>query len=97
MRDDQMMDGILRTAMAAPQPEMSPTFAQDVLRRTAPRRLAPGARVAMWAYAVVSAAVCVWMMRDLPVAVTATAMVAQAVVALGVRLRSAGVFRRRSA
>lgn len=85
MRDDEMMDGMLRAAMSAPPPEMSATFSREIERRTAPMRLQPGARVVMWSYAIVSVALCVWAMRDLPVVITTAAIVAQAIVAVGLR------------
>lgn len=85
MRDDEMMDGMLRAAMSAPPPAVSPAFSQAVLRRTTPRRLTPAGRVAMGVYALVSVALCVWTMRDLPVVITTAAIVAQAIVAVGLR------------
>jgi hypothetical protein len=83
MRDDEMMDEILRAAMSAPPPTLPSAFEQDVQRRTAPRRLTPGARVVMWSYTAVSVALCVWGMLDLPVALSAVAIVSQAIVAVG--------------
>lgn len=85
MRDDERIDGVLRAAMSVSPPEMSPAFAQDVQRRTAPMRLSPGARLVMWGYTGVSLGGCVWLLRDVPFVVTAIAITIQAVVAVGLR------------
>ncbi|MBM3749858.1 MAG: hypothetical protein FJW21_01575 [Acidimicrobiia bacterium] len=91
MRDDELKDGmdgmdaLLRAAMSDPAPVASPTFAQDVVRHTTPRRVTGAGRIVLYAYAVVAVALCVWLMRDLPVAVTAVALVANAVMAVALR------------
>lgn len=85
MVDDKTMEELLRAAMTVPQPEASPTFVRDVMRRTAPRRLSGSGRLVLWAYALVSVTLCVWVMRDLPVAVTAVALAVEAVVAVALR------------
>ena len=86
MRDDEMMDGMLRTAMSGRAPEVSPTFERDVMRRTAPRRLTVTGRVVVCAYALASVALCAWVLRDLPVAITALALVVEAVAAVALRI-----------
>lgn len=88
MRDDELMDemdSVLRAAMSAPAPEASPAFEQDVLRRTTPWRVSGAGRIALYAYACVAIALCVWLMRDLPAVVTAVALVANAVAAVALR------------
>lgn len=85
MRDDDMkdgMDGLLRATMSESAPAPSPTFEQDVMRRTAPWRVTRAGRIAVYAYAVVAIALCVWLMRDLPLAVSAVALVANGVAAV---------------
>lgn len=91
MRDDELKDGmdgmdaLLRAAMSEPAPVASPTFAQDVVRHTTPRRVTGAGRIVLYAYTLVAVALCVWLMRDLPVAVTAVALVANAVAAVALR------------
>ncbi len=41
MHDDDAMDRLLRDAMAADAPRLSPAFDARVLRRVRPRRLTP--------------------------------------------------------
>ena len=67
MHDDEVMDRLLRDAMAAEVPRLSPAFDARVLRRVRPRRLPPMGRLVIAAYAVVAAATAVWLMRDLPI------------------------------
>ena len=66
MHDDDVMDRLLREAMAADAPRLSPGFDDRVLRRVRPRRLTPLGRAAMIAYAVAAAVATAWLMRDLP-------------------------------
>lgn len=63
MHDDDVMDRLLREALAADAPRLSPGFDDRVMRSVRPRRLTPLGRAAMIAYAVAAAA---WLMRDLP-------------------------------
>ncbi|MEW6321630.1 MAG: hypothetical protein AB1635_11160 [Acidobacteriota bacterium] len=91
MPDDDAMDRLLRMALAAEIPELSPGFDARVLRRVRPRRLTPRGQAVLALYALVAAAASVWLMRDLPVAfiaaaVTACAGVAAATSAYGRRL-----------
>ena len=67
MHDDDVMDRLLKDAMAADAPQLSPAFDARVMRRVRPRRLTTMGRVVIAAYAVVAAATAVWLMRDLPV------------------------------
>ena len=71
--------------MSGPAPDVSPTFEGDVLRRTAPRRLTGAGRFVVCAYALASVALCMWVMRDLPVAITAAALIVEAVAAVALR------------
>src|SRR5262245_25203669 len=64
MHDDEMMDGLLRDAMTAEAPRLSPGFDARVLRRVRPRRLTSIGRAALAAYVVVAVAATVWLMRD---------------------------------
>ena len=66
MHDDDVMDRLLRDAMAADAPQLSPAFDADVMRRVRPRRLTTVGRVVLAVYAVVAAATAVWLIRDLP-------------------------------
>ncbi len=95
MRDDEM-DDVLRTAMSEPPPQVSPTFMQDVERRTAPRRLTPVGRVVMGVYGVAAVACCVWMLRDLPFGVTAATLAIQAGTAVALRSYTSRLTRSRA-
>ena len=66
MHDDEVMDRLLKDAMAAEAPQLSPEFDARVMRRVRPRRLTPMGRVVIAIYVVVAAATAVWLMRDLP-------------------------------
>jgi hypothetical protein len=92
MHDDEMMDRLLRDAMAADPPRLSPTFDARVLRRVRPRRLTPMGRVAIAVYIVVAAATAAWSMRDLPMESIAAAVAIGVPVAVG-----ASVYGRRLA
>jgi hypothetical protein len=65
MHDDEVMDRLLRDAMAADVPQLSPAFDARVMRRLRPRRLLPMGRVVIAVYVVVAAATAAWLMRDL--------------------------------
>jgi hypothetical protein len=47
MLDDDVMDHLLRDAMAADAPQLSPAFDARVMRRVRPRRLTPIGRAAI--------------------------------------------------
>lgn len=64
MHDDEMMDRLLRDAMTADAPQLSPGFDARVLRRVRPRRLTPIGRAVIAAYVVIAVATTVWLMRD---------------------------------
>jgi hypothetical protein len=64
MHDDEMMDALLRNAMTADAPRLSPGFDARVLRRVRPRRLTPIGRAVIAAYVVVAVAATLWLMRD---------------------------------
>ena len=66
MPDDEAMDRLLRNAMAADAPRLSPGFDARVMRGVRPRRLPPLGRVVIAVYAVAAAAAAAWWMRDLP-------------------------------
>jgi hypothetical protein len=76
MHDDDLMDDLLKDAMAAPEPQLSPDFDGQVMRAVAPRRLDSAGRTAMFAYALVAVATTVWMMKDLRPEWIAAALVA---------------------
>ena len=64
MHDDEMLDALLRDAMTADRPRLSPGFDDRVLRRVRPRHLTPIGRAVIALYVVVAAAATVWLMRD---------------------------------
>ena len=92
MHDDDVMDRLLRDAMAADAPQLSPAFDARVMRRVRPRRLAPMGRVVIAVYVVVAAATAVWLMQDLPMESIVAAVVIGVPVAAG-----ASVYGRRLA
>jgi hypothetical protein len=65
MHDDEVMDRLLRDAMAADAPQLSTAFDARVMRRVRPHRLTPMGRVVIAVYIVVAAATAAWLMRDL--------------------------------
>ena len=83
MRDDEMMDELLRSALAAPPPRISENFDVAVMRRAVPRRLTWAGRTMLLTYVVVSAATCLWFMRDLPPWLIVGALAAGVVASLG--------------
>jgi len=92
MHDDDLMDRLLRDAMATEAPRLSPAFDARVLRRLRPRRLTPLGRGLLAAYALVAVATAVWFLRSLPVELIALAVVVSASLAVG-----AGAYARRLA
>lgn len=93
--DDDVMDRLLREAMAAEAPRLSAGFEARVLRRVRRRRLTPTGRVVLALYAVVAAAAAAWLLRDLPIeaiaaAVAVGAPIAAAASAYGRRLAFGG-------
>ena len=75
MHDDEAMDQLLRNAMAADPPQLSPGFDARVMRGVQPRRLTPMGRLVIAVYVVVAAATAVWLMRDLRVEAIVAAVV----------------------
>ena len=66
MHDDDVMDRLLRDAMAADAPQLSPAFDARVMRRLRPRSLTPGGRVVIAVYVVAASAAAAWAMRGIP-------------------------------
>ena len=92
MNDDEVMDQLLKGAMAADVPQLSSAFDARVMRRVRPRRLTVMGRVVIATYAVVAAGAAVWFMRDVP-----TEFIVMAV-AIGVPVAAgAGAYARRLA
>jgi hypothetical protein len=83
MHDDEAMDRLLRDAMAADAPRLSPAFDARVLRRVRPRRLPPMGRVVMAVYALVATATAVWLLRGLPLEAIGVAVAIGVPVAAG--------------
>jgi hypothetical protein len=83
MHDDDVMDQLLRDAMAEDVPQLSPAFDARVMRRIRTRRVTPMGRVVMAVYIVVAAATTVWLMRDLRVESIAVAVAIGIPVAAG--------------
>lgn len=92
MRDDDAMDRLLREAMAAEPPRLSPAFDARVMRRVRPRRLTPAGRAVMVVYALLAAAAMAWLLRDLPPEWIAGSAVAVVLIAV-----AAGAYARRLA
>lgn len=83
MQDDEVMDQLLRDAMAGDAPQLSPAFDARVMRRVRPRRLTSIGYVVMAVYLVIAVATAVWLMRDLPMAAIAAAVAIGMPVAAG--------------
>lgn len=83
MRNDDLMDPLLRDAMAADVPQLSTDFDERVMERVRPRRLSAMGRVAIAAYAVAAAATTVWLMQGLGTTLIVAAMAVTATVAAG--------------
>jgi len=75
MHDDDVMDKLLRDAMTADAPQLSPGFDARVMQRARPRRLTPMGRAVIAVYIVVATATAVWLMRDLRTEWIAAALV----------------------
>jgi len=84
MHSDDAMDQLLRDAMSAEQPQLSPAFDARVMRRVRPRRLTSFGRAVMWVYVVVTAALAAWLIHDLPITVIVAAVVVGVPLAIGV-------------
>lgn len=90
MSDQEGMDRLLRQALSAPMPSVSPGFDRRVMRATRPRRLERTGVLVMTAYAGVAVVVSVWAMRgaDIGWGLMAAALLVPLVAAVaGVRSR----------
>ena len=83
MRDDELIDRLLRDAMAADVPQLPPAFDAEVMERLRPRRLTMMGRVVIAAYTLVAAATAGWLMRDLRIDLIASAVAIGVPVAVG--------------
>jgi hypothetical protein len=83
MHDDDLMDRLLRDAMTAEAPRLSPAFDARVMRAVRPPRLTPMGRIVMVVYVVAATAAAVWLMRDVPMEWIAAAAVVCAPIAAG--------------
>jgi hypothetical protein len=83
MHVDDEMDGVLRRAMSAEAPRMSPGFEADVLRRVRPRRLTRAGRVVMAAYAIGAVVATAWLLRGLDPIVIALGVTAGVALSAG--------------
>ena len=73
MNDDELMDQLLRDAMAADVPRLSPGFNDRVIERLRPRRLTAVGRTVISIYVVAAAATAVWFIQDLRMELIAAA------------------------
>ena len=73
MNDDELMDQLLRDAMAADVPRLSPGFDDRVIERLRPRRLTAVGRTVISIYVVAAAATAVWFIQDLRMELIAAA------------------------
>ena len=78
-----VMDRVLRDAMAADAPRLSPAFDARVMQRVRPRRLTPMGRVVIGVYLVAAVAATAWLMRDLRAEWVAAALAIGAPIAAG--------------
>ena len=83
MRDDDLMDQLLRDTMAAQPPQLSPGFDARVMRRVRPRRLTQTGRWLLAGYIVVAGATAAWLMREVPATAIVAALVMTVPIALG--------------
>ena len=88
MHDDDLMDRLLREAMAATVPRLPSGFDAEVMRRVRPQRLTPNGRLVIALYVLLAVAAAAWAMQDLPLtaiiaAVTICALVAAVTSAYG--------------
>ena len=64
--DDEMMDVLLREAMAADAPQLSPAFDDRVMQEVRPRKLSTFGVMVLAVYAVAATAIAVWVMQGIP-------------------------------
>lgn len=82
MRDDELMDRMLRDAMTADEPTLSPDFDAQVMRRVQPRRLTSIGRAVLGGYVVAAMAIVIWAMQGLPLLSIAGSLAASAAIAV---------------
>jgi hypothetical protein len=82
MTEDDVMDRWLRSAMTGEAPRLSSAFDAKVMARVRRRRLTPAGRIVLAAYAVGAAAVSVWTMREVGVALIAASTLVSTLVAV---------------
>jgi hypothetical protein len=92
MHDEDVMDRLLKDAMRADVPRLSPDFDARVMQAVRPRALTPMGRLVIAAYALVATATAAWLMRDLPAGSIAAAIAITVPVAA-----AAGAYARRLA
>ena len=83
MRNDELIDELLRETMATEPRRLSPTFDASVMQGVRPRRLTPSGRAAVAAYALVALVGTVWLMQDLPIDLIALSLAITSPVAAG--------------
>lgn len=81
MRDDQLMDELLRDAMAEDAPRLADGFDARVMARVRPRRLTRAGRVLIGGYAVAATATAAWLMHGLGAGPIVAAMTVTAAIA----------------
>lgn len=75
MRNDDVIDELLKETMAAEPPRLSPTFDAAVMRAVRPRRLTGSGRVVMAVFSLVALVSTVWLMQGLPLDLIALSLV----------------------
>ena len=83
MHDDELMDRLVRDALAGAAPQLSPAFDARVIRRVQPRRLTTMGRLAIAIYVVLATATAAWLMQDLPIVSIVAAVTIGAALAAG--------------
>lgn len=68
MPQDDVLEQVVRDALAGTPPALSPGFEARLIRRVRPARPSRAGRVLLAAYAVTATAVVAWSLQDLPVA-----------------------------
>lgn len=73
MPQDDVLEQLVRDALAGAPPALTPGFEARLLRRVTPARPSRGGRGVLAAYAVTATAVVAWCLRDLPVTAVVSA------------------------
>ena len=76
MHDDELMDQLLKDAMASEAPQLSKEFDANVMRAVRPSHLTQTGRIVMAVYSLAAAATAVWLMGGLPIELIAIGAVA---------------------